>query len=177
MKLGFFSVVAASMFVLAACQQDPRGEVATGTVSQTAAEMRCHPYTGETPPTVSGARTVDAAEVRRMLANGPAPILVDVAGGDERRSIPGAVWLPGAGSCDREQPRMQARFKAKMAELSGGDTARPVIVFCPSRTCWLSHNGAIRLARAGYTDVAWFRDGTEGWARAGGRLVSVPRGW
>jgi PQQ-dependent catabolism-associated CXXCW motif protein len=111
------------------------------------------------------------------MANSRRPVLIDVAGGDERRSLPGAVWLPGAGVCDRDSPSIQARFEARMAELTGNDKARPVVVFCVSQNCWLSYNAAIRLVRAGYTDVAWFRDGTDGYARAGGRLERAARGW
>jgi PQQ-dependent catabolism-associated CXXCW motif protein len=111
------------------------------------------------------------------MANSRRPVLIDVAGGDERQSLPGAVWLPGAGVCDRDNPSIQARFEARIAELTGNDKSRPVVVFCHHRNCWLSYNAAIRLVRAGYTDVAWFRDGTDGYARAGGRLERAARGW
>lgn len=162
-----------AVLALGACQADPRGEVAT---AATATGLRCT-YEGETPPTVAGARTVGAGEVQALRSGARPAVLIDVASGDTRRSVPGAVWLPGAGSCDRDAPRMQARLEARMAELTGGDRSRPVVVFCPSRSCWLSWNAAQRLAQAGYTDIAWFRDGTEGWSRAGQRLETVQRGW
>lgn len=169
-----FSVVAVG---LSACQADPRGEVSTGGAAPIATTMRCAPYGGQTPAVVDGARTVDAPTVSGLMANSRRPVLIDVAGGDERQSLPGAVWLPGAGVCDRDNPSIQARFEARIAELTGNDKSRPVVVFCHHQNCWLSYNAAIRLVRAGYTDVAWFRDGSDGYVRAGGRLERAARGW
>lgn len=169
--------LAIAAMALAACQADPRGEVATGANAPAASAMRCAPYVGETPLSVSGARLVDAAGVEALRAGPRAPVLIDVATGTERRTIPGSTWLPGAGTCDREDRAMQARLEARVAQLTGGDRARPVVVFCPNRNCWLSYNAAIRLSNAGYTEVAWFRDGTDGWSRGGRPLEPVARGW
>lgn len=72
---------------------------------------------------------------------------------------------------------MQERFARQVADLLGNDRTRPIVVFCPNRNCWLSYNAAIRLARAGYSDVRWFRDGTEGWRASGRALVAVEPGW
>jgi PQQ-dependent catabolism-associated CXXCW motif protein len=162
---------------LAACQANQRPEVATGNHSTLASTLRCAPYVGATPTAVAGAKVVDAAGVSAMMNSARPPILLDVATGQERRSLPGSVWLPGAGACDRENPRVQARLEARVAELTGADKGRPLVVFCASRNCWLSYNAALRLAHAGYTDLAWFRDGTEGWQRSGRGLVRVESGW
>lgn len=177
MALFRFAVMAVTAFGLSACQADPRSEISTGSSTPIATTMRCAPYVGETPQTVAGARTVDAPAVSGLMANSRRPVLIDVATGNERQSLPGAVWLPGAGTCERDGPSIQARFEARIAELTGNDKSRPVIVFCPNRNCWLSYNATIRLVRAGYTDIAWFRDGTDGYVRGGGRLEGAARGW
>jgi len=109
LRFVLFSVVAVGP---SACQSDPRGEVKTGGAAPIATTMRCAPYVGETPQTVAGARTVDAPAVSGLMANSRRPVLIDVAGGDKRRSLPGAVWLPGAGVCDRDNPSIQARFES-----------------------------------------------------------------
>ena len=169
--------LALALLGLAACQTDPRPEIATGSNSALASALRCPPYVGETPTAVAGARVVDVAGLRAMMNSPRPPILLDVASGRERRSLPGSIWLPGAGVCDRDNPRAQARFEARIAELTGADKERPLVVFCPNRNCWLSYNATLRLAHAGYTDLAWFRDGTEGWQRSGFGLVRVESGW
>jgi len=171
------ALTAAACLGLAACQTYARQEPTTGGAATLGDGMRCAPYSGETPPTSPVARTVGASELRALMAGPRPPLLLDVATGRERRSLPGAAWLPGAGSCDRDEPTLQPRFAARMAELSAGDKARPVVVFCPNRNCWLSYNAAIRLSRAGHTNIAWFRDGTEGWTRDGGSLDATARGW
>ncbi|MFQ3622369.1 MAG: rhodanese-like domain-containing protein [Acetobacteraceae bacterium] len=178
-------LLAAAALALAACQQDPRGEVATGPGAVPALALRCAPYVGETPPSVPGATTVGAAEVRSWVRSSSAdprrPVLIDVAGGttdgSERRTVPGAVWLPGAGVCDREAPQMQKRFEDRVAALTGNDRSRPVVVWCANKECWLSYNAAIRLARAGYSDVRWFRDGNAGWREIREAFVPVDTGW
>jgi PQQ-dependent catabolism-associated CXXCW motif protein len=175
MRLFPILLAAASLVTLAACQADPRDSVATGSDQTTA--MRCSPMVGETPFGVTGAAVVGAADVAALKEDPRKPLLIDVASGSQRSTVPGAVWLPGAGLCDREAPDMQAKFEARVAALTGNDKTRPVVVFCPNKNCWLSYNGAIRLARAGYTDVRWFRDGTDGWRNSGRALAAVEPGW
>jgi PQQ-dependent catabolism-associated CXXCW motif protein len=167
----------ASALALAACQSDPRSTVATGGDPGVATAMRCMPMVGETPFSVPGATVISAAEVAALKDDPRRPVLIDVATGTRRQTVPGAVWLPGAGACDREAPDMQRTFEDRVAALTGDDKTRPVVVFCPNRNCWLSYNGAIRLARAGYRDVRWFRDGTEGWRLSGRTLAPVEPGW
>jgi PQQ-dependent catabolism-associated CXXCW motif protein len=72
---------------------------------------------------------------------------------------------------------MQERFARRVASLASGDPSRPIVVFCPNENCWLSYNAALRLRQAGYSDIAWFREGTAGWVRAGGRLEPTSSGW
>ncbi len=178
-------LLAAAALALAACQQDQRGELASGSGAAAALALRCEPYVGETPPSAPGATTVTAAEVQswiRSSSDDPRrPVLIDVAGnnsdGSQRRTVPGAVWLPGAGLCDREAPQMQKRFADRVAALTGNDPSRPVVVFCANNGCLLSYNAAIRLARAGYSDVRWFRDGHDGWRAIRQPTVPVDTGW
>ena len=33
--------------------------------------------------------------------------------------------------------------------------------------CWMSWNAAKRALKIGYSNVAWYRDGTDGWLAAG----------
>ena len=130
-----------------------------------------------TPATLGGARVLDLAALERVVAE--APVLIDVGPAPVRpddlpagtlwlpthRSIPGAVWLPGAGLGDDLPPAREALLLATVAELTGGDRAAPVVVFCKP-DCWASWNLGRRLVRAGYGNVAWFPDGVDAWQAA-----------
>jgi PQQ-dependent catabolism-associated CXXCW motif protein len=39
------------------------------------------------------------------------------------------------------------------------------VVYC-LKDCWMSWNAAKRALAMGYTNVAWYPDGTDGWASA-----------
>jgi PQQ-dependent catabolism-associated CXXCW motif protein len=129
---------------------------------------------GYTPNTVTGATVLDTAGLSKLLAATP-PIMVDVAEADKKpasmpatalwmpahRSIPGAAWLPGAGSGSDDASFVDA-FKTRFAALTGGDRAKPIVAFCHPE-CWGSWNAAKRLVGLGYTKVYWYPEGMEGW--------------
>lgn len=80
-------------------------------------------------------------------------------------SIPGAVWLPnvGFGALNDET---KAYFRDGLKAATQGDDTRRLVFFC-QRQCWMSWNAAKRALAAGYTNVAWYPDGTDGWREAG----------
>lgn len=133
------------------------------------------PPKGYTPPTLKGAAVVDADALAALMAGPDKPVLIDVAAPDRKPSnfpadrlwlpvhpsIPGAIWMPEAGA-EPLAPEREALFYARVAELTGGDKARPVVVFCHVE-CWGSWNAAKRLVQKGYTGVRWFPEGVEGW--------------
>ena len=49
--------------------------------------------------------------------------------------------------------------------LTGGDPAKPVVIYC-LRDCWMSWNAAKRAVAWGYTNIIWYPDGTDGWQAA-----------
>lgn len=131
------------------------------------------PLHGQTPATLAGAQVIDAAEVERLVrANA---VLIDVANMDKRppgqpkempwapihRSIPGATWMPGAGSGSEDAAFVKA-FDDRIEALTHGDKDKPVLAFChPAR--WGSWNAAKRVTQMGYRHVYWFPQGAEGW--------------
>ncbi|HEY0291389.1 MAG TPA: rhodanese-like domain-containing protein [Hansschlegelia sp.] len=132
---------------------------------------------GYTPSTLKGATVVDAAAVARLVDKGDA-LLLDVGPADRKpetlpetalwrpqhRSIPGAVWLPGAGPGDLP-PEQEAALKARIMALADGDLGRPVVTFCKP-DCWGSWNLGKRLLGWGFTSVQWFPGGINGWLEA-----------
>ena len=127
-----------------------------------------------TPATLAGARVLDLAALEAVVVDnpvlldvGPAPVKPDdLPAGTlwlpTHRSIPGAAWMPGAGLGDDLAPGRAALLLEQVAELTGGDRAAPVVVFCKP-DCWASWNAGKRLVGAGYTGVAWFPDGVDAW--------------
>lgn len=89
------------------------------------------------------------------------------------RSIEGAVWMPnvGYGGLSTE---MDAYFRAALEKLSKGNRSAPLAFFC-LKDCWMSWNAAKRALEYGYSNVMWFRDGTDGWQELGYPLVEVKK--
>jgi len=132
-------------------------------------------YRAPTPETLKGARTVTTAEAAELWQN-KAAVFVDVmprppkpanlpAGtiwrDKPRSNIPGSAWLPDTGY-GALAPVTETYFKTSLALLTGGDLAKPLVIYC-QRDCWMSWNAARRAVALGYRNVIWFPDGTDGW--------------
>ncbi len=89
------------------------------------------------------------------------------------RSIEGAHWLPNVGYGALPDD-VEAYFRDSLERLTKGNRAAPIVFFC-LRDCWMSWNAAKRAVAAGYSNVMWFRDGTDGWQELGYPLVDSPR--
>lgn len=145
-------------------------------------------YRAPVPATLRGARVIDT-QAAEVLWREKAAIFIDVLPRPVKpdnlpanmvwreaphRSIPGAVWLANVGYGVVPEPLLQA-FQAQLARLTGGDQARMLVFFC-LRDCWMSWNAARRAVSWGYSNVAWFPDGTDGWGDALLPLADVAPG-
>jgi PQQ-dependent catabolism-associated CXXCW motif protein len=82
-----------------------------------------------------------------------------------RSDIPGSIWLPDTGYSD--MPRsMEAYFQQGLQRASGGNRNKPIVFYCKA-SCWMSWNAAKRALSLGYTHVAWYPDGVDGWIANG----------
>lgn len=84
------------------------------------------------------------------------------------QSIEGAVWLPNVGYGVLSVAN-DTYFRRNLDALTGGDKAKKLVFFC-LRNCWMSWNAAKRALSYGYTNVDWYRDGTDGWQEIGGLI-------
>jgi PQQ-dependent catabolism-associated CXXCW motif protein len=140
-------------------------------------------YRSPVPKTLSGAKVVTADEAEEIW-KAKSAVFVDVfpkapkppnlpAGTVWRdpthMSIDGATWLPNVGH-GASTPEQDEYFKSRLETLTGGDKARPIIIFC-QRNCWMSWNAAKRALAMGYSNVTWFPDGSDGWQDIGNELV------
>lgn len=149
---------------------------------------RADNYRAPVPATLKGARVIDTHAAEALWREKSA-IFIDVLPRPVKpsnlpanmvwrepphRSIPGAVWLANVGYGVVPEPLLQA-FQAQLANLSGGDKTRVLVFFC-LRDCWMSWNAARRAVAWGYSNVAWFPDGTDGWDDALLPLADVAPG-
>lgn len=123
-----------------------------------------------TPKTLPGATTVSVAEGKCLIDRFKDSVVV-IAAMNDADALPGARRLGGAASADAS---IQPEFAKVMAELTGGDKQRPILVYCHHEECFLSYNVALRTVQAGYKQVFWMRPGIAGWKAAGYPLAPKP---
>jgi PQQ-dependent catabolism-associated CXXCW motif protein len=139
---------------------------------------RTENYRAPTPARLKGARVIATPEAYQIWKDGRA-IFIDVlphaprpanlpAGTiwreKPRLNIPGSAWLPDTGY-GALAPVTENYLRTNVARVGGGDRERMLVVYC-QRACWMSWNAAKRLLAMGYTNVAWYPDGTDGWQEA-----------
>ena len=123
------------------------------------------PYHGPTPLTIAGARVIKTMELKELLESTKDLVVIDVLDSKERKSVPGAFWMPGAGD-GQFFGAEKSRFSAALDKITEGNKSRPIVFLCSSSECWLSYNASLHALESGYTDVIWYRGGTAAWSGA-----------
>lgn len=128
-------------------------------------------YRSVVPAPPEGVLRLDASDVATADA-----ILIDVTPADGARrdpatghwSVPephegiaGSHWFPEAGRGPID-PAIERWFLTSVTRIVAARPNVPLVVYCLS-DCWMSWNAALRLRRAGFTQVNWFADGLDGW--------------
>ena len=139
---------------------------------------RTDDYRSPVPATLTGARVLTTAEAEAIWRAGSG-VFIDVlprapkppnlpAGtvwrDKPRLNIPGSVWLPDTGY-GKLAEATEAYLRRGLERVSGGNHAALIVLYC-QEDCWMSWNAAKRVLSYGYSSVAWYPEGTEGWARA-----------
>jgi PQQ-dependent catabolism-associated CXXCW motif protein len=140
---------------------------------------RLEDYRAPTPATLRGGSVIGTEEAERIWRSRSASF-VDVMPrpprprnlpertlwrDKPRSNIPGSIWLPDTGYGELA-PSMADYFVKGLEKATNGDRARRLVIYCLA-DCWMSWNAAKRALAIGYSNVAWYRDGTDGWAAAG----------
>jgi PQQ-dependent catabolism-associated CXXCW motif protein len=140
------------------------------------AGYRMDDYRAPTPATLQGATVMSTDDARNhwerhdavfvdVLPQVPRPVGLPAATiwrEKPRQDVPGSVWLPDTGY-GALAPVMEHYFAQGLELASGGDRNRMLVFYCLAN-CWMSWNAAKRAVAMGYTRVAWYPDGTDGWA-------------
>jgi PQQ-dependent catabolism-associated CXXCW motif protein len=163
---GRWALLAIGIVMLAAAGEEPAG-------------YRMEEYRAETPSTLHGADVLTTEQAHDLWASRQA-VFIDVLPRPPRPpdlpastlwrpkprfDIPGSVWLPDTGY-GALAPVMEAYFERGLRQASAGDHHRELVFYC-LENCWMSWNAAKRAMALGYTRVAWYRDGTDGWEAQG----------
>lgn len=117
----------------------------------------------ETPTTApAGVKLIEAPAVQALQGKGA--VLIDTRKASEFSdgTIKGAISVP----YDPEKSAKDAKFDASqdkfdMAKIA--DKNKDYVLFCNSGTCWKSYKAAVVMAKAGYKNVHWYRNGVPDW--------------
>ena len=140
---------------------------------------RLEEYRAPTPMTLRGAAVLETKEVEAIWrsraaafidvlpqAPRPANLPVGTLWRDKPRSdIPGSLWLPDTGYGELA-PITLDYFSRGLEKATKGDLSRKLVFYCLAN-CWMSWNAAKRALSLGYANVAWYREGTDGWSAVG----------
>jgi PQQ-dependent catabolism-associated CXXCW motif protein len=139
---------------------------------------RLEEYRAPTPATLHGAAVIGTQEAERIWRSRIASF-VDVLPrpprprnlpegtlwhDKPRANIPDSIWLPDTGYGELA-PSMADYFSKGLEKATHGDHARLIVLYCLA-DCWMSWNAAKRALSLGYPNVAWYREGTDGWDAA-----------
>lgn len=128
------------------------------------------------PATLAGATVLETKELKTLLAT-EQPLLIDVMPAPRRPkdtglwiapsrdNIPGSHWLANTGYGELSD-EFADFFEGELSSLTADDQSRPLVFYCEAN-CWMSWNAAKRALSLGYDNVAWYPEGTDGWAAAG----------
>jgi PQQ-dependent catabolism-associated CXXCW motif protein len=142
-------------------------------------------YRTPTPLTVNGAQALTSPDAMKLWL-GKTAVFIDVyphppkpanlpAGtiwrDPSHMTIEDAVWLPNVGF-GALSAAYDDYFKRSLTALTKGDKTRPLVFFC-LKNCWMSWNAVKRAEAYRYSNVKWYRDGTDGWQEVGGLVVEA----
>jgi PQQ-dependent catabolism-associated CXXCW motif protein len=139
---------------------------------------RTDEYRAPVPDTLSGGRVITTAEAEAIwrAKNGvfidvlprppkPSNLPTGTIWRDRPRfNIPGSIWLPDTGY-GQLAAVSEDYLRQGVARASNDNRAALLVIYCQAN-CWMSWNAAKRILSYGYSNVAWYPDGTDGWERA-----------
>jgi len=135
-------------------------------------------YRAAVPATLKGARVVTTEDAEAIwhagsavfidvLPHAPKPpnLPPDTVWRDKPRfNIPGSVWLPDTGYGALAVPT-EDYLRTGLSRATRSDRTKLLVFYCQAN-CWMSWNAAKRALSIGYTNVAWYPEGTDGWQQA-----------
>jgi rhodanese-related sulfurtransferase len=112
-------------------------------------------YRSPVPATLAGARVLATEEAEAIWRAGKAVFIDVLPRPPKPPNLPEGTLAAATEDYLREG----------LVRASGGDKAKQLVIYCQA-DCWMSWNAAKRALSYGYSNVAWYPDGTDGWQRA-----------
>jgi PQQ-dependent catabolism-associated CXXCW motif protein len=139
---------------------------------------RTEDYRAAVPGTLAGARVLTTEQAEAIWRSGTGAFVdvlprppkpqnlpsATVWRDKPRLNIPGSIWLPDTGY-GKLAASTEDYLRRGLTRASNGDRAMLLVVYCQA-DCWMSWNAAKRALSYGYSNVAWYPEGTDGWQRA-----------
>lgn len=117
----------------------------------------------ETPVAApAGVKLVDAAAVQALQGKGAVVVDTRRAGEFAEGTIKGAINV----MYDPEKSAKDANFDPAQDKFDLSkfpDKNKDIVTFCNSGKCWKSYKAAVVLAKNGYKNVFWYREGFPDW--------------
>jgi len=123
-------------------------------------------FAANTPDSLKGATSVDAAKAKTLIDAGTKVIDARVANEYAEGHIKGAISVPY-----KEKSAKAADFDATQDSIDLGklpsDKNVGLIFYCNGQECWKGYKAATAAVKAGYKSVYWFRLGFPEWKAKG----------
>lgn len=118
-----------------------------------------------TPESLDGATVVDAEWVKQ---NEGKVMVFDARKKGEyvEGHIPGSISVPYKEKSEKTVDFDPSKDKWDMSKYPSDKNAS-IVVYCNGVKCWKSYKSIVRLAKDGYTNLYWLRDGFPGWQEKG----------
>jgi PQQ-dependent catabolism-associated CXXCW motif protein len=139
---------------------------------------RMQNYRAPTPTQLAGTRVVTTREAEELWKTGAAfvDVLPHAPRPDNlppgtiwrekpRVDILGSIWLPDTGY-GALAASTELYLRNGLARITRGNQSQWLVIYC-QKDCWMSWNAAKRALTMGYSNVAWYPDGTDGWQASG----------
>lgn len=127
-------------------------------------------YRSPTPKSSEHAVTLTTQELLELLQRNDQVLLLDVQPiqwnrvfiqKEPRLHIPGSIWTPNVGLGELE-PAWEEYFRSNLVNITKGNKEHPLVIYCRA-DCWMSWNALKRASSWGYTNLYWYRNGSDGW--------------
>jgi rhodanese-related sulfurtransferase len=128
------------------------------------------PYTGNTPLTIPGAKTIGTQDLKNLIKDSPKLHLIDVLG--EKKMIAGAISMAGIGTEFLKEP-LKDKFEKALATLTGNDKSIALVFYCHHSRCRWSYNASLHALALGYRNIYWYRGGIDAWTASGAETVTT----
>jgi rhodanese-related sulfurtransferase len=116
----------------------------------------------DTPASLNGAKSADAAAVAKAQSAGAVVVDTRVASEYADGHIKGAISVPY-----REKSEKSAGFDASQDEFNvaklPADKGAAIVIYCNGPECWKSFKATTVSVKAGYTNILWYREGFPDW--------------